>query len=76
MRRYPRSFIILTALGALCALPGAFSLAGFGGLIHPVLDDPMAGLAFVVSAIALFGSGAFPLVIGKLKEAEDRGSSG
>lgn len=71
MRRYPRSFITLTALGALCALPGAVSLAGFGGLIHPVLDDPMAGLAFIVSAVALCGSGAFPLVIEKLKENEE-----
>jgi len=70
MRHYPRSFILLTTLGALCAIPGAVSLAGFGALIHPVLDDPMAGLAFIVSAVALFGSGAFPLVIEKLKENE------
>lgn len=71
MRRYPMSFVALTALGGLCAIPGALSLAGFGGLLHPVLEDPMAGLAFVVSAIALIGSGAFPLVIEKLKENEE-----
>jgi hypothetical protein len=71
MRRYPLSFIVLTALGVLCAIPGALSLAGFGALLHPVLDDPMAGLAFVVSAVALLGSGAFPLVIEKLKEDEE-----
>ena len=70
MRRYPLSFLILSALGLASAIPGAFSLAGFGSLIHPVLDDPMAGLAFVVSAIALIGSGLFPLVIQKLKEGE------
>ena len=70
MRRYPFSFIALTALGGLCAIPGLVSLAGFGAVIHPLLDDPMAGLAFIVSAIALFGSGAFPLVIAKLKEKE------
>lgn len=70
MRRYPLSFIILTAFGILCAIPGAISLAGFGTAIHPVLDDPMAGLAFIVSAVALIGSGAFPLVIEKLKENE------
>ena len=70
MRRYPFSFITLTALGVLCAIPGALSLAGFGAALHPVLDDPMAGLAFIVSAIALIGSGAFPLVIEKLKENE------
>lgn len=67
-RRYPLSFIVLTALGILCAIPGLLSVTGFGALLHPVLDDPMAGLAFIVSAVALLGSGAFPLVIAKLKE--------
>lgn len=70
MRRYPTSFLLLTGLGILCAIPGAISLAGFGASLHPVLDDPMAGLTFIVSAIALIGSGAFPLVIEKLKENE------
>jgi len=70
MRHYPLSFIILTALGVLCAIPGLISIAGFGAVLHPVLDDPMAGLAFIVSAVALIGSSAFPLVIEKLKENE------
>ena len=70
MRHYPLSFIILTALGVLCAIPGLVSIAGFGAILHPVLDDQMAGLAFIVSAVALIGSGAFPLVIEKLKENE------
>jgi len=68
LRHYSPSFLILSALGILCAIPGLLSLLGFGGLLHPVLDDPMAGLAFIVSAVALLGSGAFPLVIEKLKE--------
>ena len=68
--RYPASFLALTALGILCAIPGLASLLGFGASIHPVLDDSMAGLAFIVSAVALIGSGAFPLVIAKLKENE------
>lgn len=71
MRRYPASFLILTGLGLLCAVPGLLSLAGFGAWLHPVLDDPMAGLAFIVSAVALIGSGAFPLVIARLKAGED-----
>lgn len=71
MRRYPVSFVALTTLGIACAIPGLISIAGFGAAVHPVLDDPMAGLAFIVSAIALIGSGAFPLVIEKLKEGED-----
>jgi hypothetical protein len=70
MRRYPLSFIILTSLGGLCAIPGITSLTGFGASLHPVLEDPMAGLAFIVSAIALIGSGLFPLVIAKLKADE------
>jgi hypothetical protein len=69
-RRYPFSFIALSILGVLCSIPGLLSLLGFGALIHPVLDDPMAGLAFIISAIALFGSAAFPLVIAKLKASE------
>jgi hypothetical protein len=68
MRRLPISFVILTVLGIGCAVPGALSILGVGDLIHPVLADPMAGLAFIVSAVALIGSGAFPLVIEKLKE--------
>ena len=70
MRRYPFSFLALTTLGILCAFPGAISLAGFGGRLHPLLDDPMAGLALLVSAVALIGSGAFPLVIARLKAGE------
>ncbi|MCL2344309.1 MAG: hypothetical protein FWC58_00460 [Desulfobulbus sp.] len=69
-RRYPLSFIILTALGILCALPGLVSVAGFGAVIHPILDDPMAGLAFIVTAVALLGSGAFPLVIARLRDSD------
>lgn len=70
LQTYPASFLVLTALGVACAIPGGLSLAGFGALIHPVLEDPMAGLAFIVSAIALIGSGLFQLVIQKLKEGE------
>lgn len=70
MRRYPKSFIALTALGTLCTIAGTLSLAGYGEMLHPLLADPMGGLALIVSAIALFGSGAFPLVIERLKENE------
>ena len=38
---------------------------------HPALSDPMAGLAFLVSAIALAGSGAFPLVLARLARRDD-----
>ncbi len=70
-RRYPLSFIILTALGILTGLPGLMSMIGFGSLIHPLLEDPMAGLALVVSAVALIGSGLFPFVIARLTRSEE-----
>jgi hypothetical protein len=70
MRRFPLSFLALTFFGVLCGVPGLVSMAGFGGLIHPLLADEGAGLAFVVSAVALIGSGMFPLVIARLRASE------
>ena len=69
MRRYPVSFIVCTVLGVLCGIPGLVSMAGGGHLIHPLLADEGAGLAFVVSAVALIGSGLFPFVIARLRAA-------
>lgn len=66
MRRYPVSFIVLCSLGGLVAVPGLASVAGFGAGLHPLLADPMAGLALVVSAVALIGSGLFPFFIARL----------
>lgn len=68
-RRYPLSFLILTALGIVTGLPGLLSVAGFGAILHPLLEDPMAGLALVVSAVALIGSGLFPFFIARLARA-------
>ncbi len=66
MRRYPFSFLALTALGIATGIPGLVSVAGFGDSLHPLLADPMAGLALVVSAVALVGSGLFPFFIARL----------
>lgn len=66
MRRYPVSFIVLTVLGGVVGIPGLLSMAGQGAALHPLLEDPMAGLALVVSAVALIGSGLFPFVIARL----------
>lgn len=66
MRRYPASFIVLTTLGVATCIPGLISVAGGGASLHPLLEDPMAGLALVVSAVALIGSGLFPFVIARL----------
>ena len=71
MRRFPLSFLLCTGLGILCAIPGLVrGMAGFGDLIHPLLADEGAGLALVVSAVALIGSGLFPFVIARLRAAE------
>lgn len=66
MVRYPLSFVVLSLLGLLVGAPGLLSVAGFGVMLHPVLEDPMAGLALVVSALALIGSGLFPYAIARL----------
>ena len=63
MSRFPISFIVLTALGVLTGIPGAISLAGAGAALHPVLEDPMAGLAFMVSDTAA------PVVLASTHEA-------
>ena len=70
MQRYPASFIVCSLLAVLCGIPGVVSIAGFGALLHPLLADEGAGLALVVSAVALFGSGMFPLVISRLRMGE------
>lgn len=70
MKKYPMSFIVLCLLGLLTAIPGLGSMLGLGSWLHPLLEDPMAGLAFIISALALFGSAAFPLVLRRLQDAE------
>ncbi len=70
MRRHPASFVILCALGVLTALPGLVSLAGFGATLQSILEDPMAGLALLVSALALIGSGLFPYFIARLMQRD------
>ncbi|WP_068635003.1 hypothetical protein [Thauera butanivorans] len=65
-RRMPMSALVLFVLAALCLVPAVTCFAGAGDRLHPALAEPMAGLAFLVSAIALAGSGAFPLVISRL----------
>ncbi len=65
-RRMPLAALVLFILAALCLLPALLCFAGEGARLHPALADPMAGLAFLVSAVALAGSGAFPLALARL----------
>ncbi len=62
--------MVLFVLAALCLVPALMSFLGRGELLHAALADPIAGLAFLVSAIALAASGAFPLVISRLTARE------
>ena len=45
--------------GVLCVIPDCSASPASGPAVHPILDDPMAGLVFIVSAAALIGSGRF-----------------
>lgn len=57
---------LLIALGALLLACGAALAAGAARDWHPLLAAPGAGLVLIVSAIALIGSGLFPLVLARL----------
>lgn len=67
---WPWTFIAFTLLGAICLLGGSAALAGLLKGIHPLLNDDMAGWALIVSAVACFLTGAFPLVLRRLAERE------
>lgn len=72
MRHWPLSFLILAILGVACLLAGIAALAGLLAGLHPLFADGLAaGLALIVSAVALLLSAAFPLVLRRLAERED-----
>ncbi|MCB1916745.1 MAG: hypothetical protein KDG52_13650 [Rhodocyclaceae bacterium] len=62
----PLSGRVLLALGIATLLAGLAVMAGLGDGLHPLLAMPGAGLALVVSAVALLASAAFPIVIARL----------
>jgi hypothetical protein len=67
---WPYTFIVCSLLGAACLIVSIIALAGIGDSLHPLLADEGTGIAMIVSAIALFLSGAFPLVLRRLAEQE------
>lgn len=67
---WPWTFVFFSALGAICTVAAIAALAGLFKNVHPLLADPMAGWGLVVSAVAFFLSGAFPLVLRRLAERE------
>lgn len=67
---WPWTFLVFSTLGTLCLLAGIAALAGFFDKLHPLLADSMAGIGLIVSAIACYLTGAFPLVLRRLAERE------
>jgi hypothetical protein len=67
---WPWTFLVFTALGTLCLVVGIAALAGLMAGVHPLFNDDLAGWALIVSAVACFLTGAFPLVLRRLAEQE------
>jgi ethanolamine transporter EutH len=68
---WPWTFLALGALGSVCTVAGFASLFGLLDGIHPLFNDgTAAGIALIVTAVALFLTGAFPLVLRRLAERE------
>lgn len=67
---WPWTFLVFSVLGALLLLAGSAALAGLLRSVHPLFGDDLAGWALVVSAVACFLTGAFPLVLRRLAEQE------
>jgi divalent metal cation (Fe/Co/Zn/Cd) transporter len=68
---WPWTFLAFTALGIVATIVGVAALLGLMQGTHPLFNDDMAaGLALIVTAIALFLTGGFPLVLRRLAERE------
>ena len=67
---WPWTFLFFAVLGVALALLGAAALLGWLDRVHPLLADPLAGIGLIVSAIACFLTGAFPLALRRLAERE------
>lgn len=67
---WPWTFVIFSLLGAVLLLGGIAALAGLLSGAHPLFNDDLAGWALIVSAVAAFLTGAFPLVLRRLAERE------
>ena len=67
---WPWTFVAFSAIGTVLLLAGIAALAGLLKGTHPLFGDDMAGWALIVSAVAAFLTGAFPLVLRRLAERE------
>lgn len=62
--------LILLLMGLACAVPGIVSLAGKGAVLHPLLEQRIAGMALVGIAICCIGGAFFPIVATYLTRRE------
>lgn len=69
-RHWPLTFVVFTALGTLCLFASVLAFTGALAAWHPLLADPFAGWGLLVSALACYLSGAFPLALRRLAERE------
>jgi Zn-dependent protease with chaperone function len=70
-RHWPLAFLFFAGLGVICLLAGIAAAAGLLAGLHPLFNDGLAaGLALIVSAVALILTAAFPLVLRRLAERE------
>ena len=69
-QHWPWTFVFFAALGLVLLFVGIAALAGLLRGMHPLFGDDMAGWALIVSAVACFLTGAFPLVLRRLAERE------
>jgi hypothetical protein len=67
---WPWTFLFFSAFGIITTIAGIAAFAGLLKDIHPIFRDDLAGWGLIVSAIAFFLSGAFPLVLRRLAEQE------
>lgn len=57
----PLPALLMVACGVAGIVFGMLLLAGIGRHLHPLLDGDGAGIALLVSGVALAGSGLFPV---------------
>ncbi len=67
---WPWTFVAFSLIGIVLLVAGIAALADMLKGVHPLFGDDMAGWALIVSAVAAFLTGAFPLVLRRLAERE------
>jgi hypothetical protein len=66
----PISAWLLGLPGLACLFAGLVLLAGDFSDVHPLLAESGTAIVLIVSAIALLGSAAFPVVLRHLADAD------